>query len=262
MVYQVSVGAPGFKQGVHDETIDWRTDGKVYQYWARADNSGRFEIRNARPGDYTLYAYTDGVPGEFSKADVQIAAGKSSDLGQLNWKPFRCGRQLWEIGIPDRSAEEFRHGDRYWQWGPYNLYPEEFPHDVGFVVGMSDYRRDWNYAQPPRPDGTGGWTPGTWRIRFDVAQPLRGIATLRLAICGTRGGPIDVSLNGKPIGSTGDLPETGAMHRDEIRSTEIEPHLKFDAALLTTGTHVIELKKNARDWVDGVLYDYVRLEIQ
>jgi len=249
-------------RGVHEETIDWQTDGKFYQYWARADSSGRFEIRNARPGNYTLYAYTDGVLGEFSKADVHIAAGKAEDLGQLTWKPVRYGRQLWEIGVPNRSAEEFRHGDRYWQWGLYNLYPEEFPHDVDFVIGESDYRRDWNYAQPPRPNGAGGWTPSTWRIRFDVAQPLRGIATLRLAICGVRGGPIDVTLNGKPIGTTGELPETGAMHRDEIRSTEIERDLKFDASLLTTGTNVIELKKNARSWVDGVLYDYVRLEVQ
>ena len=35
-------------------TIDWQTDGKHYQYWARADATGRFTIPNARPG--TLYA--------------------------------------------------------------------------------------------------------------------------------------------------------------------------------------------------------------
>jgi len=96
----------------------------------------------------------------------------------------RYGRQLWEIGIPNRSAEEFRHGDHYWQWGLYNLYPQEFPNDIDFVVGKSDMRRDWNYVQPPRPDGKGGWKNTTWRIRFKMDQRPQGTATLRLAICG------------------------------------------------------------------------------
>lgn len=242
--------------------FDWQIDGKHYQYWTRADNAGRFEIRNAQPGSYTLYAYNDGVLGEFSKADVQVAAGQVVDLGQLTWTPVRYGRQLWEIGVPNRSAEEFRHGDHYWVWGLPQLYPAEFPDDVRFVIGKSDFRKDWNYAQPPRPDGHGGWKATTWRIEFHMDQiPSSGTATLRLAICGARGGPVDVVVNGSPIGSTGELPESGVMHRDQIRGTEIERNLRFDTALLRPGTNVIELKKNARSWVDGVLYDYLRLEV-
>ena len=64
-----------------------------------------------------------------------------------------------------------------------------------------------------------------------------------------------------PIGSTGELPESGVMHRDGIRGVEIERDLKFDAALLKTGENVIELTKQARTWTDGVLYDYLRLEL-
>ncbi len=83
---------------------------------------------------------------------------------------MRYGRQLWEIGIPNRSAEEFRHGDHYWQWGLPQLYPAEFPNDVNFVIGKSDFQQDWNYAQPPRPDGKGGWKATTWRIQFDMGK--------------------------------------------------------------------------------------------
>jgi rhamnogalacturonan endolyase len=244
-------------------TIDWQTDGKHYQYWVRADAAGRFTIPNARPGTYTLYAFTDGVLGEFSRAEVRVDAGKTTDLGDLVWTPVRYGRQLWEIGVPNRSAEEFRHGDNYWQWGLYNLYPEEFPNDVDFVVGKSDWRHDWNYVQPPRPDGKGKWTNTTWRIRFNMAQLSKGTATLRLAICGSRGGPVDVSLNGQSIGTTGELPESGVMHRDGIRAAAlVERNLKFDAALLNPGENVIELTKHVRTWTDGVLYDYLRLELQ
>jgi rhamnogalacturonan endolyase len=243
-------------------TIDWQTDGKHYQYWIRADSMGRFTIPNARPGIYTLYSFADGVLGDFSQAQVQVKAGKTTELGVLVWTPVRYGRQLWEIGIPNRSAEEFRHGDHYWQWGLYNLYPQEFPHDVDYVVGQSDWRTDWNYAQPPRPNGKGGWSNTTWRIRFKISRPVQGTATLRLAICGARGGPVDLTLNGQPIGSTGELPESGVMHRDGIRSDAlIERDLKFDSALLQPGENVIALTKEARAWTDGVLYDYLRLEL-
>ncbi len=244
-------------------TIEWQTDGKHYQYWTQADAAGHFNIPNARPGDYTLYAFTDGVLGDFSRADIHIEAGKTTELGNLTWTPVRYGRQLWEIGVPNRSAEEFRHGDHFWQWGLYNLYPQEFPDGVDFVVGKSDWRRDWNYAQPPRPDGEGRWKDSSWRIRFEVDRPLRGTAVLRLAICGARGGPVDVTVNGQSIGGTGELPESGVMHRDGIRATAlVERNLTFDAALLKSGTNVVELTKHARAWTDGVLYDYLRLEVR
>ena len=243
--------------------IDWQTDGKHYQYWTRADAAGRFTIPNVRPGTFTLYAFTDGVLGDFSRAEVRVEEGKTTNLDDLAWTPVRYGRQLWEIGTPNRSAEEFRHGDHYWQWGLYNLYPDEFPNDVDFVIGKSDYRRDWNYAQPPQPDGKGRWTNTTWRIRFNLDRAAQGAATLGLAICGARGGPVAVSLNGQSIGSTGELPESGVMHRDGIRSAPLtECNLKFDASLLKPGENVIALTKHVRTWTDGVLYDYLRLELE
>jgi rhamnogalacturonan endolyase len=262
----VGLASPPYSADVRkgEQTIiDWQTDGKHYQYWTRADADGRFTIPNARPGTYSLYAFTDGVLGDFNRADVSVQAGKTTNLGELTWTPVRYGRQLWEIGVPNRSAEEFRHGDHYWQWGLYNLYPDEFPNDVDFVIGKSDCRRDWNYVQPPRPDGKGRWTNTTWRIRFNIDRAAQGTVTLRLAICGARGGPVDVAVNGQSIGSTGELPESGVMHRDGIRSAPLtERNLKFDAALLKPGENVIALTKHVRTWTDGVLYDYVRLELE
>ncbi len=242
--------------------IDWQTDGKHYQYWAKADADGRFTIPHARTGTYTLCAFTDGILGNYSRAEVHVEGGKKTDLGDLKWAPIRYGKQLWEIGVPNRSAEEFRHGDHYWQWGLYELYPKEFPNGVDFTVGKSDWKTDWNYAQPPLPNGKDRWTKSTWRVRFDVDKRVKGTATLRLAICGARGGPVDVSLNGKPIGSTGELPESGVMHRDGIRSVSlVERNLNFDASLLKNGENILELTKQARNWTDGVLYDYLRLEL-
>lgn len=242
--------------------FDWQLDGKYYQYWARVDAKGNFIIPNARPGTYVLYAFNDGILGDYSKADVTIQAGKITQLGTLNWVPVRNGKQLWEIGIPNRSAEEFRHGDHYWQWGLYNLYPQEFPNDVDFIIGKSDYRHDWNYAQPGKIGPNGRYVGTTWKVEFNMPAKAAGTATLRLAICGSYGSPVNVALNGTPIGTTGNLMESSVMNRDGIRSQAlILRDIKFDAALLKPGNNIIQLTKNANNWYDAVLYDYMRLEV-
>src|SRR5204863_3449758 len=137
----------------------------------RGDDDGRFTIGGVRPGRYTLHAIADNVLGEFAQADVNVEPGKSIELGQLTWKPVRFGKQLWEIGIPDRTAGEFRHGDHYWQWGLYNDYPKEFPNDVHYIVGQSDPRKDWNLMQVPRghdDTGKGNGDATTWTISFEM----------------------------------------------------------------------------------------------
>lgn len=242
-------------------TVDWQMDAKFYQFWARADADGRFVILQIRPGAYTLHAIADGVLGEFSLTNVNIAAGASNHLGTLEWTPLRHGRTLWEIGIPDRTAREFRHGDHYWQWGLYHEYPKEFPNDVNFVIGRSDWRRDWNYCQPPRLEGR-QVTPTTWSVTFELPQAPRGQATLRLAIAGSRvPGGIEVKVNEAPVGGTGPLPDTGVMHRDGIRGYWCERAVPFDAARLRAGTNLLQLHVPANNWVQGVLYDYLRLEL-
>jgi rhamnogalacturonan endolyase len=238
-------------------TVDWQLDAKYYQFWVRGDDQGRFTIPKIRPGTYTLHAIADGVLGELSKTGITVAAAKELDLGRLTWHPVRYGRQLWEIGIPNRSAEEFRHGDHYWQWGLYNKYAEEFPRDVNFVIGKSDYRKDWNYCQPPRGNGQGT----TWSISFDLSEAPRGQATLRLAIAGNSARSIEVAVNDKPAGSTGLLRDTSVLRRDGIRGYWFERDVAFDATLLKEGSNVLKLTIPAAGVMNGVLYDYLRLEL-
>jgi len=51
-----------------------------------------------------------------------------------------------QIGIPDRKAAEYKHGDDFRHWGLWFEYPKDFPNDVNFIIGKSDERDDWNYA--------------------------------------------------------------------------------------------------------------------
>lgn len=239
--------------------VDWQLDAKHYQFWTQGNEEGQFSIPNVRPGIYTLHAIADTVLGEFSQPSITVEAGKPLDLSRLEWKPLRHGRQLWEIGIPDRTAREFLHGDHYWQWGLYNQYPKDFPDDVNFIIGKSDYRKDWNYCQCPRadrPDGT------TWSVTFDLREQVTGNATLRLALAAVSARRITVTINDKPAGTVTPLQDTATIRRDGIRGYWSERSVTFDASLMKPGTNVLKLTIPPGNSMNGVEYDYLRLELE
>jgi rhamnogalacturonan endolyase len=238
--------------------VDWQLDAKHYEFWARGDDQGHFTIAAVRPGTYTLHAIATGVLGEFSKADVTVKAGAPLELGQLEWKPVRFGRQLWEIGVPDRTAAEFLHGDHYWQWGLYYQYPKDFPDDVNYVIGKSDWHKDWNYCQCPRPDRPNGTT---WSVTFDLPEAPHGKATLRLAFAATSARSLTVTMNDQPAGQVTGLMDTATIRRDGIRGYWQERDVAFDASLMKQGTNVLKLTIPAGNPMSGIEYDYLRLEL-
>jgi rhamnogalacturonan endolyase len=189
---------------------------------------------------------------------VKIQTGKPLDLGRLDWKPMRFGRQLWEIGIPDRTASEFLHGDHYWQWGLYNEYPKDFPNDVNFIIGKSDIHKDWNYAQCPRSDRPQGTT---WNVTFDLPDGPHGKATLRLAFAATSARSVSASVNDKPAGEATSLTDTATIRRDGIRGYWYERDVAFDADLMKAGMNFIKLTIPPGNPMSGIEYDYIRLEL-
>ena len=84
---------------------------------------------------------------------------------------------------------------------------------MNFVIGKSDWRKDWNYAQPPR-DGK----PTTWTVTFDLAE--RRKAKRR---CGWRSAAVAAAAALKWPSMTsrsaarGRSLDSGVMHRDGIR---------------------------------------------
>jgi rhamnogalacturonan endolyase len=131
----------------------WMRDAKYYQFFERGSADGRFTLSKVRPGNYTLVANADGVLGEYQKANITVEPGKTLNLGDLKWTPVRNGRQVWEIGTPDRTAREFLKGDgkNYWLWGWNLRYALLFPKgDVDYTVGKSDPKKDWFFEQVPR----------------------------------------------------------------------------------------------------------------
>lgn len=241
--------------------IGWQRDGKNYQYWVKANSEGAFSLTGVRPGNYVLRAFADGVLGEFEIPDLTVKSGVTLTLGELRWKPERAGPTLWEIGIPDRSAAEFRNGDRYWHWGNYLKFREDFPKGVNYHVGKSDWKKDWNLCQPLSLAADGKVLGDSkWKVRFPLQQiPGQG-ARLRVSFCGSRGGAdLLLFVNGSEIGDV-ELPENGVMHRDSHRGMWFERAFGIPADVLQLGDNVLELRLRGNSWHQGVLYDYIRME--
>ncbi len=255
--------------------ITWMTDAKHYEFWARGEDNGKFVVPDVRAGNYTLHAIADGVLGEFAQANVVVAAGQPLDLGSLTWTPVRRGRQLWDIGVANRNGREFLKGDDYFHDGMALVYRDNFPNDVNFVIGQSDYAKDWYFQHVPHvgegavPNGiVGGGGAGRaspWTITFDLPKaPAGGVATLRVAIAGGNagGGGIAVTVNDQPVGAIR-MKEGGdsTVGRNGIQGLWYEREVPFPATLLHAGPNVMKLTVPAGGATAGVIYDYLRLEL-
>jgi len=274
-------------------TVTWPHDGNYYQFWNEGAEDGRFTITNVRPGAYVLHAFADGVLGEYAKADITVEAGKNVNLGKLDWKPVRYGKQIWEIGYPDRTAGKFFKGDgaNYWLWGWPLRYGDLFPNDITYTIGKSDYHKDWFFEEVPhalsdawknpaakdplnqpfgwvnKPNGTEDMWPAwgrgratTWTIKFN-AKGSKGEAVLRVALAGADGGGgLAVGVNGQAVGTIHPV-ATNALRYNTDTGVWYQYTQKFDAALLKDGENSMTLTVPAGDLTTGVVWDYLRLEL-
>ena len=290
--------------------VTWEHDGNYYQFWTDGDDDGKFTIANIRPGTYTLHAFADGVLGEFARTDITVEAGKDLNLGKLDWQPVRYGKQVWEIGYPNRTADKFfkGDGDNYWLWGWCLRYPLLFPNDITYTIGKSDYHKDWFFEQVPhgestawlnpdakdpanqrfgwvksesqqmypQTDQTGPWRvygrgrASTWTINFDMDKAPQGQAVLRVALAGSDGGAglanpgapggLVVGVNGNSVGGIRFI-STNALRYNTNKGVWREYSQPFDALLLKQGENSLTLTVPAGELTSGVVYDYLRLEL-
>jgi rhamnogalacturonan endolyase len=264
-----NLGLPDMPAPRNQQILTWQNDAKHYEFWARGTPDGKFTIPNVRPGTYELHAIADGVLGEYAKADITITHGSKVDLGKLEWKPIHYGKQLWQIGIPNRSASEFLNGNDHWHWGEYIEYAKLFPNDVDFTIGKSDFHKDWFIYQVPHdldlpdPTGRGKGRDTPWKINFDLpTAPAAGQrAVLRLGLAGVSTRSIAVSVNGKDAGTITGLIYNAVINRDGVEGSWVEKDLIFDGSLLRAGPNTLTLTVPAGGITSGIAYDVVRLEI-
>jgi rhamnogalacturonan endolyase len=265
-----AAGAGGFPARV----VDWQQNAKHYQFWVKASDDGTFEIPDVRAGTYTMHAFADGVLGEFVRTDVKIETARNVDMGNVTWTPVRKGKQVWDIGIPNHSAGEFFKGDVYWMPAIGAQYATLFPEDITFVIGKSDFARDWFFQHVPHVEGpvapgagrgmgtaavNGRATP--YNIKFTMADAPRGKATLRAAFVGGGARTIAVAVNGQQGPAFANLISDGVLSNHGQHGIWNEREVSFDASLLKQGENTLTLTVPAGSTTAGVMYDYLRLEL-
>jgi rhamnogalacturonan endolyase len=101
----------------------------------------------------------------------------------------------------------------------------------------------------------------TWTIKFKMNKAVQGQATLRIALGGADGGGgLAIGVNGKAVGSIRPV-ATNALRYNTDRGVWHEYSQPFDAALLKAGENEMTLTVRAGELTSGVVYDYLRLEL-
>ncbi|KAL4595494.1 hypothetical protein ACB092_12G095300 [Castanea dentata] len=264
----------------------WQRECKGYQFWTTADADGYFSINNIRCGSYNLYAWVPGVIGDYQYDDfITINAGCDIDLGYLVFEPPRDGPTLWEIGTPDRTAAEFyipdpdpkyinklyiNHPDRYRQYGLWERYADLYPdEDLVYTVGVSDYKKDWFFAQVTRKLSDDTYQGTTWQIKFKLdLVDTNGSYTLRLALATAHISELQVRVNdpktSPPLFSTGVIGHDNTIARHGIHGLYRLYNIEVPFTQLVDGHNTIFLTQTMASGdfpaLQGIMYDYIRFE--
>ncbi|KAL1951971.1 hypothetical protein VTO73DRAFT_1120 [Trametes versicolor] len=205
--------------GVHFQ--DSAADITAYQYWATDVQDGIVNIDRVKAGTYRLTVSANGIFGDYIQDNVVIEAKKNTNV-EATWVAESAGTELWRIGVPDKTAGEFKNG---WErdtthprqpskyrifWGAWD-FPNEFPGGVNFTVGQSVEEKDWNYVHWSQygPTYTRNDTVtdiNRWTINFNIdagtASKLTASSvatfTIQLAAAKTTAGNTDANQGAFP----------------------------------------------------------------
>ncbi|CAL5205313.1 unnamed protein product [Lathyrus oleraceus] len=262
----------------------WQRECKNYQFWTQADDDGYFSVSNIRVGDYNVYAWIPGFIGDY-KYDVviTITEGCDIDIGDLVYEPPRDGPTLWEIGVPDRSAAEFYvpdpnpkyinklyvdHPDKFRQYGIWERYAELYPEkDLIYTIGVSDYTKDWFYAQVTRKKEDNKYQGTTWQIKFNLDNVNKKESyKLRIALASATYSELQVRVNdpkaNRPIFSSGLIGKDNSIARHGIHGLYWLYNIDLQGSLLVEGDNntIFLTQTRSNGPFQAIMYDYIRLE--
>ena len=245
------------------ENGNWQFQGKDYQYWTKADSGGDFIIEDVRPGNYTLYAFTDGAVGEYSKDNIIIGAGEMVKLDKVKWLVEHKGNKIaWEIGTPDRSAAEFKHGKTdYYEPYLFGIFAAEFTNPIEYYAADNNWGKILNYAHSPYITGQ-MWK---WRINFVLDKIPSGDATLTLALAGAQKAKLHIYVNDESKAFTSFYPDNSggnALICEGIHAKYALHYVTIPAGKLKKGLNTITLgQASTGSMGNHIMYDYINLEL-
>lgn len=279
------VGLAAPDAGLETDPNDWQWQSDGYQFWTQCATDGTFTLppvttfspygTNAM---YELYAYcagTNGSVGQFQTGPFTFAPGTVTNLGTLTWNVLHQGSNvLWEIGYPDRTAAEFRHGDDYAVPGLWLGFANEFSNPLTNTIGVSNWTNDWNYAQ------TAYFVNGVaqnmvWDIQFNLPRlPTSGNATLTIAWAGAYSAAIRMWVNDPGMVNAyfkdfyPNIPFPSGVNANSVIRQGIHDkygidHIAIPVSNLVAGTNVITLVQRRATAATSsyVMYDYLDFEL-
>lgn len=237
--------------------------GRNYYYTTQADAEGRFSLEGVRSGTYGLYTWSNGgaikdVYTNFSKSDIDIVAGATTQLSSLTWNVPDKGKRIFTIGDFDKKALGFRNGGPPYQHGV----SEQSPASLTFTVGKSEVS-DWYYAQS---------LVGTWTVEFDLDHHTwlqRGSghdysARLSLSFAGySQSAAMEITINGRLLGSLGkdSLASDPSLYRSGKTSGEWRfVQYTIPRAVLSEGINVLGFTVTRYTQWRGFMWDSIILE--
>jgi rhamnogalacturonan endolyase len=275
------VGLAAPDAGLENATNNWQLQSDDYQFWTQCAAGGTFTLPPVTTfspyggtATYQLYAYcagTNGSVGEFRAGPFTFAPGTVTNLGILTWTvPHQGSNVLWEIGYPDRTAAEFRHGDEYGIPGLWQGFSGEFSNPLIYTVGASNWTNDWNYVQ-------GAYWVGSlvsnmvWTVQFNLPRvPASGNATLNTVWAGAYSAAIQVYVN-DPDRTNAVLRDfypsvpggANSLMRQGIHDKYGIDHTSIPVSKFVAGTNTITLiqRRAVTSTSTYVMYDYVNLEL-
>ncbi len=248
---------------------EWQHEGKNYHYWVKTNADGSFTIPHVRPGTYSLFAYSDGAVGDYKLENITVTAGANNHLGDVVWNIARnSGKILWEIGVANRKADEFRLGKfDYCEGFVERKYRDTFPDLIEYNAIDNDWATKIPYAHIKYPTET--FTPGNmwkWRINFTlpVNTPTTGNAKLTIVYASNDHAQQWIYVNNESRLFTGYFPANGdgnAFIRQANYAKYSYKEILIPMSRLRAGNNTITLAMPSNSaFVSHLMYDYISLE--
>ncbi|MBD0823707.1 polysaccharide lyase family protein [Aestuariibaculum marinum] len=245
---------------------DWQFEDKNYQYWVKTDASGNFDIKHVRPGTYTLFAFKNGAVDEYRMENVTVTAGGTTSLGNVTWTiPRNNGKLLWEIGIPDRTAAEYKFGDfDYCEGFVEDKFENTFSNPIEYNIEDNNWATVLPYVHTKYIKSDGSRDAWNWNINFTVTGtiPTTGNAKLTVAFASVDHAQFWLYLNGNNVYLSYPTAPSGgnAWIRQSNRSKYGIQTFNIPYSSLVQGENTLTFLMPSNQSNSHLMYDYISLE--
>lgn len=269
----VGLAAPDSGENSPD---NWQFQADRHQYWVRADAAGNFTIPVIQTvstfggsENYQLYVYSageapgTGAVGEFRLGQHTFAPGENKNLGTIPLSVDHPGASLvWEIGIPNRSAAEFKHGDEYAKPALWLNYGNEFSNPHNYDIAAGNWATNFNFSHTVDYVGA---TPWKWNLNFNLNDVIPGTYWLTIAYASADSIQIlRINDNGSFAAFTPPNARPGASSflRQAVQTKYTYVRVPIPSSRLRSGSNTISLdhEVHTNHSTSGFMYDYLSLE--